>query len=213
MQRTTLFRLSWLGVFLLGLLAAGALSQNPSPAQTRASAQRLMRDGNFKEAYDGFRRLCLDPNAGTAQASQDLASAVQCLNNLGRISEFDELVESTIAAHKANWRLLATAAQQYQHTQHQGFLIAGKYERGPHRGGGQVVNSGERDRVRALQLMTQAMPLAQRDDSKGEVSQFFMNLAEMLLNHRGYNDAWRLQYLTDLATLPDYDEGYFYYRE
>ena len=40
----------------------------------------------------------------------------------------------------------------------------GKFERGRHRGGGQLVNASERDRVRALQLMVQAMPLAQQDD-------------------------------------------------
>ena len=138
---------------------------------------------------------------------------MQCLNRLGRIKEFDELVESTVKAHQNNWRLLQTAAQLYQQTQHQGFRIAGKYERGPHRGGGEMINSVERDRVRALQLMTQAMPLAQKDDRKDEVSQFFLNLGELLLNNRGYYEAWRLQYLTDLATLPDYDEGYFYYRD
>ena len=35
----------------------------------------------------------------------------------------------------------------------------------------------------------------------------------MLLNNRGYYEAWRLQYLTDLTKLPDYEDGYFYYRE
>jgi uncharacterized protein YfaS (alpha-2-macroglobulin family) len=202
-----------LGCLLLGLLGGGAFSQAPAPGDLRARSQKLMSDGNFREAYDGFRRLCLDPNAGAGQVGQDLVNAVQCLNHLGRIQEFDELVESTVAVHPTNWRLLQTAADQYLYAQHQGFIVAGKYERGPHRGGGQMASSVERDRVRALQLMMQAMPLAQQDDRKGEVSQFWMNLAEMLLNRRGYHEAWRLQYLTDLSTLPDYEEGHFYYRE
>ena len=168
MQRT-FFRLSWLAIFLLGLMAVGVFSQAPSPAELRARSQKLMKDGNFKDAYDGFRKLSLDPKDDPRQVSQDLTSAIQCLNRLGRVTEFDELVESTIAAHQKNWRLLQTAAQQYLQAQHQGFMIAGKFERGPHRGGGEVVNSVERDRVRALQLMQQALPLAQQDDSKDEV--------------------------------------------
>ena len=34
----------------------------------------------------------------------------------------------------------------------------------------------------------------------------------MLLNNRGYSEAWRLQYLTDLNVLPDYEPGWGYYR-
>jgi uncharacterized protein YfaS (alpha-2-macroglobulin family) len=208
-----MIRLASAGLFLVGLMALAAWSQNPSPPELRARVQQLMREGNFKEAYDRLRRLCLDPNAGAGQVSQDLTQAVQCLNRLGRIQEFDELVESTVKAHPNNWRLLQTAAHQYQSTQHQGFRIAGQYERGHHRGGGEMINSVERDRVRALQLMLQAMPLAQKDDRKDEVSQYFLNLGELLLNHRGYQEAWRLQYLSDLTKLPDFDEGYLYYRE
>ena len=105
-----------------------------------------MNDGNFREAFDGYRRLCLNPAAGVTQVGQDLVHAVQCLNNLGRIQEFDELVESAVGVHKDNWRLLQTAAQQYLNAQHHGFMIAGKYERGGRRGGGQAVNSVERAR-------------------------------------------------------------------
>ncbi len=213
MQRTTFLRLAALGLVFVGLIAAGAWSQNPSPVELRARSVQLMKDGNFNEAYSGYRRLCLDPGAGAGQVSQDLASAVQCLNRLGRVKEFDELVESTVRAHAGNWRLLLAAAQQYQTTQHQGFRVAGEYERGPHRGGGEMINSVERDRVRALQLMVQAMPLAQKDDRKDEVSTFFLQLGQMLLNNRGHYEAWRLQYLADLTKLPDFDEGYFYYRD
>ena len=30
----------------------------------------------------------------------------------------------------------------------------------------------------------------------------------MLLNNRGYQESWRLQYKTDLGVLPDYEEGW-----
>ena len=213
MTRSPNSRLIWLVLLMVGLFAAGALSQTQSPAAMRARSMKLKNDGNFREAYDGLRRLCLDPNSGAATVSQDLASAVECLNNLGRIQEFDDLLEKTIVAHQQNWRLLHAAAQQYLSVEHNGFRIAGKFERGPHRGGGEMINSLERDRVRALQLMQLALPLVQNENNKAEVSQFWMSLADMLLANRGYSEAWRLQYLTDLAKLPDYVEGYAGYRE
>jgi hypothetical protein len=213
MSWNNLCRLACVAFFVGGVFVAGAFSQAPSEAELRASSRKLMNDGNFNDAYQGFRKLCLDPKSDKREVTQDLSHAVQCLYNLGRVKEFDELVESTIAVHKENWRVLWTAAQQYMQTQHQGFMIAGVYERGPHRGGGEVKNSVERDRVRSLQLMQQAMPLANKDDNKNDVSTYFRNFGEMLLNNRGHYEAWRLQYLSDLTKLPDYDDGYFAWRE
>ena len=42
---------------------------------------------------------------------------------------------------------------------------------------------------------------------------YLLALANMLLNNRGYSESWRLQYLTDLKVLPDYDDGWGYYRQ
>ncbi|MGI8980259.1 MAG: alpha-2-macroglobulin family protein [Pirellulaceae bacterium] len=212
MKRNILIGMSGV-LFLALLLVSGAFSQGPGGPELRAKSQKAMTDGNFKDAYEGFKKLCLDPKDEPPQVANDLNQAVQCLHNLGRINEIDELVEGTITAHKGNWRLLAAAAQQYVHLQHQGFIIAGKFERGPHRGGGKFANSVERDRTRGMQLLNQALPLVAKDDNKAEVAQFYLNFAETLLNHRGVHEAWRLQYLTNLAELPDYDEAYYGYRE
>src|SRR5262249_25653604 len=83
--------------------------------------------------------------------------------------------------------------------------------RGNKRGGGKFVNTQQRDRVRALQLMQQALPLVQQDDNKPAAAQFHLHFANMLLTGAGYHEPWRLQYLTDLGQLPDYEEGYFRY--
>ena len=119
----------------------------------------------------------------------------------------------SLQVHKANWRLLASAAQNYMNIPHQGFIVAGKFCRGNQRGGGKVVNAVERDRVRALQLMAQAMPQALKDENHAEVGDYLLALANMLLNNRGYSESWRLQYLTDLKVLPDYEDGWGYYRQ
>src|SRR5688572_28029940 len=99
MNRHSWIRFSVAALVLLGVIASGALSQAPEPAQVRAKAQKSMNDGNFKVAYDDFRSLCLDPKNDGKEVASDLERAVQCLNNLGRIKEFDELAEATITAH------------------------------------------------------------------------------------------------------------------
>ena len=181
----------------------------------RATADKLYNDGNWKDAYDIFHKICLNKDNSERKVAQDLVKAVQCLNYLGRQKEFDALLENTVEAHSKKWRVLQAVANQYlvanQH-QHYGYIISGKFERGEHRGGGRVANSLERDRIRALQLLTMAMPLANKDENKSEVASFYMSVANNLLYNRGYYEAWRLQYKSKLDELPDYDDGYPYFR-
>ncbi len=160
--------------------------------------------GNFKVAYDGYRKLAIDPKTEPGKVPGDLSQAVQALRNLGRVDEFDELVEASIKAHETNWRLLRQAAEQYRSIEQWGFVVAGKFYRGSHRGGGKYVSSTDRDRVRMLQLLQQALPLASKDDNKAELGRFYLDFVASL---QGV-EAWRLQALTDLATLPDYEEGH-----
>jgi hypothetical protein len=70
----------------------------------------------------------------------------------------------------------------------------------------------ERDRHRALQLYVQAMPLVAAEQNKQAASGFYLGLSSALLNGRGYQESWRLQYLSDIAELADYDDGYPMYR-
>ncbi len=209
-----LHRALWVAVaaLLVAVFTTGGKTAVADPVAEGAKAQKLMQQGNFKEAYDIYRTLCLDGEIDGPKVSEFLPMAVQCLYNLGRVKEVDDLIESTAKAHADEWRVLDTAARMYLEAPHQGFMIAGKYERGYHRGGGEVANSMERDRVRALQLSVQAMPLAQKDDNKKAVSDFFLRLSEQLLANRGIHEAWRLAALSNIAELPDYEEGYPYYR-
>mgnify|MGYP003755221747 CR=1 FL=1 len=170
--------------------------------------QTNFQQGNFKDAYDGFRKLSLDPDNTPRMVGGDLDMAVQCLMRLNRVDEIDSLCEEVVKVHADNWRLLHAAANQYMNAPHHGFIVAGEFQRGYKRGGGRQVNVAERDRVRALQLMVQAMPAAMKDDNHAEVGDFLSRLANMLLNNRGYHESWRLQYLTDLSVLPDYEEGW-----
>lgn len=174
----------------------------------RQKALQLYQDGNYAEAYDIFREITLAPDNTSARISSDLQMAINCLNNLNRVTETDAFIEQAIDAQAENWRLLQAAAQQYTNLQHWGFMIAGEFERGQHRGGGDVMNSTERDRTRALQLIEQAIPLVEQA-TPSEQSSFYLTAAQLVLFQRHHNQgSWRLQVLTDLSELPDYDPGY-----
>jgi alpha-2-macroglobulin len=199
----------------VALLAAGygafAASADKPPAERRAAAAKAQQQGNFRDALEGYSKLLLDPADDAAEAPSDLSHAVECLQRLGRVDEIDDLREKAVATHAKNWRLLERAAQTYQDIEHQGFIVAGQFYRGGRRGNdGKPVHAFERDRVRALQLMQQAMKAADGEKEKREVAEFYFRFADMLLDRRFGQGAWRLQYLSDLSTLPDYEEGYPY---
>ena len=205
-----------LGVFaiLTALSLPWVLGAEEKAPATRpadpAKADKQMKAGNYKDAYEIFSALALDPAAEVKKVGDYLTKAVQCLRNLNRADETDEFREKVIAVHAGNWRLLWSAAQGYAGDEHYGYIVAGKFCRGYHRGQGRWVGSYERDRVRALQLLEQAAAKSVGEPEKAEVGRFWFDFAQSLLGNRGYQEAWRLQYLSDLAVLPDYDEGGYY---
>ncbi|MCA9178230.1 MAG: alpha-2-macroglobulin [Planctomycetales bacterium] len=208
------------GMILLaacGILAVFSVTDRPMTAaqqqDMRARSQKLMRDGNFKDALEGFQKLCLDTNTDGIAVGQDLSNAVMCQQRLGLLSEFDKLVESTVERHADSTHLLQQAAQLYMNTPHYGMIVANEFQRGGRRGGGKMVNAWERDRVRALQLMEQGLTAAINSDDKGHTAGYLRAMADLLLANRGPAEAWRLQYLTDLSQLPDYEDGYGGYRQ
>ena len=193
--------------------AQAILGQGASMSEQaqRDKAERLLREGNFRDAYDILSRLLTAPAEDARAACEDLPRAWQCLAQLNRMDEIDALLEKSVEAQNQNWRFLAAAAGLYRQLPHQGFMIAGEFQRGPHRGGGEVVNSFQRDRVRALQLMRQAMSLADEDDNRADVARFYLQFAQMWLEGADGVEAWRLGALTDLETLPDYEPGWGYW--
>ncbi|MBW2432284.1 MAG: alpha-2-macroglobulin [Deltaproteobacteria bacterium] len=193
---------------LLCLTAAPAAAEDTSLGELRSRAQKAYTDGNWQDAFELYRRLSLDPGARPEMAGPDFTRAWQCLRELGRLNELDDFREAVIEQHAADWRLLMAAARSYSQNTHWGYMIAGEFHRGHHRGDGKYVNAVARDRVRALQLLQQAMVPAESDPQKTEVAQFYMEFARIVQQHRGTAQAWRLQYLTDLSRLPDYEPGY-----
>src|SRR5262245_21292541 len=199
-----------LGVALAGLVVVSWLvgaADKPEP-KSRDELLKTYKDGNYRDAYDGLRKLVLDRRHDPGKVSDDCNT---CLRQPGRVDEIDEFREGAVKAHEKNWRLLQTAALSLTSGDRHGYIVAGKFYRGNKRGGGRYVNTLQRDRVRALQLMQQALELTRGETAKSELADFHLNFANILLAGVGYHEPWRLQYVTDLAQLPDYEDGYGYY--
>ncbi|HUY36157.1 MAG TPA: MG2 domain-containing protein [Pirellulales bacterium] len=182
--------------------------------QRRAAAQKLFDEGNFKDAYEGFRKLALDAADEPRQVGHDLRMATDSLKKLGRPNEIDAFREQAIALHARNWRLLQAAAENYLSVEHYGGIVAGKFERGSYPGLVLVglAQANDRDRVRALQLLVEALPLLAQEPDRAAVADFYLVFARAILDNFGNGDGWRLQTLTNLAELPDYEQVRWYYR-
>lgn len=176
----------------------------------RKLAIREKKDGNYNDALAIFKKLALAPETDINKVANDFKLAIECYNNLGKQNETDVFAEKVIKTHNDNWRLLTQAARYYIDAPHQGYIVAGDFYRGNHRGGGRYVYSYERDRIRSLQLLEKAANIALLRNENPDAN-FYTLFAYSLLGQNGYSRAWRLQYLTDLSKLPDYSTSYNYY--
>ena len=183
-------------IVALFLLIPSALAVDTPLQQLRRKAQDAYGNGNWQDAFELYRKLSLESANDAAMVGNDFTQAWQCLQKLDRLHALDEFRESVIERHAENWRLLLAAARSYSYNIHWGYMVAGEFERGHHRGGGKYVNAVARDRVRALQLMKQAMTPADADPLKPEAAQFYMEFARIVQQFRGTDQAWRLQYRT-----------------
>jgi uncharacterized protein YfaS (alpha-2-macroglobulin family) len=200
---------TWIGGLVAGIAVASlslyANGQDEAPAIDRLL--QLHRDGNYDEAYASLHRFVLAKDAPSRDLPKAIDTAIGCLARLNRTDEIDSFREQAVEAHPADWRLLAAVARSYLEFDHVGYLIAGEFRRGPHRGGGRVANAAGRDRVRALQLYVRAIKAAEQADNKEEPAGMLKDFAAAI-QYGGPSEAWRLQSLTELETLPDYDEGW-----
>lgn len=194
----------------LGFWFSGTAAQRGGPA-TLEHAMQLYNDGNFNYALSALRVRALAADTPSTEFSTIVQTTVACLQQLNRVDEIDPFREQAAVAHPNDWRLLMAVAQSYVDVDHHGFMIGGEFHRGQHRGGGNVVHATARDRVRALQLFLQAMHAAETADGKIDQSQLLKQFADALLLATDGRQAWRLQSLTDLGKLPDYEEGWGYY--
>jgi len=200
-------------LLLVALLAATVVGFTAVAAEDAAVPNRetllaAFREGNFREAYDGLSKLVVSKQVDQATIGDDLGTALDSLRHLNRVAEADKLLESVAAAHPDSWQAQAAVASAYSSIEHFGYLIGGEFRRGQHRGGGRVVHATARDRVRALQLYRRAVELAEQLPDKAPAARVLRGLAQALAYNGDTGQYWRLQSLTGLKTLPDYEEGW-----
>ena len=169
--------------------AVGQELAKPTPEK----AAKLFKDGNWKEAYAAYSRLTLDKEADAVKVVEYFNRSLESQRRLGNVEDIDAFREEAIGLHAKGWRLLQAAAVSYATGEHQGYIVGGKFNRGYARHGRvKYVNAYERDRVRAMQLMVQAMEATAGETDKAAVGQFYLDFAAMLLGNRGYDESWRL---------------------
>jgi len=190
---------------LLGMLVMPLAGFQQPASERRQAARRELEQGNFRDALQVFRQLVVDPETSAADLKTDLQGAIQAAVQLGTLAELDPLLEGAAEAQASRWRSLAAIAEAWQTVPHFGFVVAGKFERGQHRGGGDFRSSEARDRARALQLFEQARRLAADDPDRPAVGRLLHAYAQTLLAGNLGTASWKLQQLTDLANLPDYE--------
>ncbi len=175
------------------------------------NAEKEYAQGDYREAFDLYKTALLRGSYDGRRAAGDIGKTVDALQKLGKENEFDSFIENVVEVHSDDWRVQTAAAAQYRKIVKYGYIIAGEFSRGDHRGGqGRFVDSSERDRVRALQLLLNAYELAgrNRQDAKPVLDEMSLSI----MQGRDENNAWKLQHLTDLEQLPDYEDyRYDYY--
>ncbi len=180
------------------LLSCGVIFADDA-VDMREKADKLAKDGNWREAYDlGVRILReVDDKA----SAQDLQKVLNAQQQLGEVSKFDGLLNELTEKKKDNSEFMVAAGGAYMGARHYGQILDNKFDRGTHRGG-QWRMVQEQDRLRALQCFMQAW----KNVEKGSVQevQVLRSLANALLDNRMGAYMWRLYLKTDLTAEPDY---------
>lgn len=131
-----------LPLILCSLFFAAGLSANADALNaSREKASQLHSQGNYKEAFELYRELAFNPEAEPPHIASDLPLVVDCLNRLNQTQEFDAFVEDLVTRHEDSWQILSAVGRAYMSVPHHGYIIAGEFERGGHRGGGKVARS------------------------------------------------------------------------
>ena len=203
-------RLVVIGLMGITVLAVGvAMARRGEAPGERERFDKLFAEGNFKDAYEGYRRLALDPKTEPDRVGTDLRRAIECLVQLGRVDEVDAFREAVVAVHQGNWRLLQAAAESYLND-----VTALRLHRR------RQVPPRPASRRRAIRRLVRARSVPRlaapgpRAGSRA-VGPRSRRGGPLPADARPgpawatgtQSDSWRLQSLTPLDVLPDYDEN------
>ena len=142
------------------LMAGGS----PDNQKQRDLWTTTFQAGNYKDAYEGLRKLALDPKNDPLKVGERPAPGHRrACSNLGRVDEIDDFREAVIKVHAKNWRLLARRRPELrQRPSTTASSSPASSSAATSAAAARYVNTMQRDRARALQLMEQALPLHRR---------------------------------------------------
>jgi len=190
-------------ILFFAIFAIGCISLfSENINELKEKAEKLYKEGNYNDALEIYKKL-LSGKVENPSPEIDFEKAISCFYELKRVSEIDEFRENVISNFKENWKVLWQAGGSF-FRYFSGQLIDGKFVRGQN-GVGKIVSSYCRDRVRGLQLFFQAYEIVskKKDVSQKELYDFLISFAYKINFYYGLCE---LQELTDISTLPDYEE-------
>ncbi len=187
---------AFLGVYLS--------AEEKSISDERKLAQTYQKQGNYRDAWKLYQKLATRQSNNGQGVAIDFNAGIQCLQRLNRVGEIDAFRESVLKVHANKPRVLWKVAESFIRGPHYGYIIDQKFHRGNQRGGGLYTYTRQQDRLRALQLMGQAVEKLKNVDDPGLAIDIHYDFAMYFMNGREGRNAWKLQVLTDLKQVPDY---------
>lgn len=183
---------------ILFLMTCGAIFAADAP-ETRSQAEKLEKDGNWKEAYEV--RVKLLREVDDKDSGKDLQKALNSQRRLNKVQEFDGLLAELTETKKDNPDFMLAAGSAYLGATHYGQIVDNAFSRG-NRSRGQWRQVQEQDRLRALQCFMQSW----KHVEKGGVPEMVLlaTIEGAITTNRRGGTMWRLYLKTDLSLKPDY---------
>ncbi len=183
---------------------------NPNSQKPFAACNDAVSKGKlYKDVLDYLLPWTQNPENTSPDLAKCITLTTNCYRLLNRTDEIDAYLENLCKIHANQWQVLQEVAGIY-FVNNNGVIQDGVFHRGGG-GNGIYVSSMQRDHVRAIQLMLQALPLVEKElkNSKNDVIiqdrtfEFYHTFANFIYREV----SWKLQTLTDYKTLPDYEEN------
>ena len=194
------------------LLVCVALFSQSTAKIDLERADTEYKNGNYRDALDIYQKiLTVKEDIDGEKLVTAFQNAVNAQRRLNRVKEFDTLAEKSVLAYNDCPELIFAVSNGYISVSHSGSLINNEFVR--NEWGGLYRTSVKRDNVRAIQLHMLGIKLLETNSKNNEkTAQEYINLAEKIRN-LSLGQTWKLQLLTDLDVLPDYEEDsrYIYY--
>ncbi|MCQ2403190.1 MAG: MG2 domain-containing protein [Lentisphaeria bacterium] len=174
----------------------------------------LAENGNWKELREEAQKQldAISPDDDWAGVFWD--HFCHGLRESDEIEQYDAMFEKYAAGKFAgNVAFFAHTPSWANMIPYIGSILGNAFKRGDPNweNTGREVESRYRDRARLLSLMVPLIPKAQEQRNRTRCQHFFCVLAQVLLKYHDRGHSYKLQELTDLDNLPDYnDEEEFY---